>query len=81
MRLVDRKSVRSEHDDSLVPYLTLSHVWGDERFVTLTRDNVEQMKSSLRVSTLPQCFQDAIAMTRRLNVRYLWIDSLWYVYI
>lgn len=26
---------------------------------------------------LPQAFQDAIKMTRKLGLRYLWIDALW----
>jgi hypothetical protein len=30
----------------------------------------------IQVANLPQTFQDAILMTRILNVRYLWIDSL-----
>lgn len=29
--------------------------------------------------TLPQLYQDAVYATRRLGVRYLWVDSLYII--
>jgi hypothetical protein len=34
-------------------------------------------KDSIDIKTLPQTFQDAITMTRKFGVQYLWIDALW----
>jgi hypothetical protein len=34
-------------------------------------------KDGIDVKTLPQTFQDAITMTRKLGVQYLWVDALW----
>ncbi|KAI8722804.1 HET domain-containing protein [Fusarium sp. LHS14.1] len=58
------------------PYMTLSHRWGKHVYEQLTSQSEGRLKSSIDISTLPRIFQDAIDMTRKLNVRYLWIDSL-----
>ncbi|KAM0438988.1 hypothetical protein ACHAPT_001749 [Fusarium lateritium] len=58
------------------PYMTLSHRWGKHVYEQLTSQSVDRFKTSIDISTLPRVFQDAIDMTRKLNVRYLWIDSL-----
>jgi hypothetical protein len=34
-------------------------------------------KTSIDMDTLPQILRDAITMTRKLGIRYLWIDALW----
>lgn len=34
------------------------------------------MHSSIIYADLPQCLQDAVTVTRSLNIRYLWIDVL-----
>ncbi|KAH7237212.1 heterokaryon incompatibility protein-domain-containing protein [Fusarium solani] len=58
------------------PYMTLSHRWGKHVYEQLTSQSEGRFKASIDISTLPRVFQDAIDMTRKLNVRYLWIDSL-----
>ncbi|PSS00831.1 heterokaryon incompatibility protein-domain-containing protein [Coniella lustricola] len=58
------------------PYLALSHCWGKQRFLTLTRQNKNSLMRCLPLSELPPNFRDAIYTTRRLGFRYLWIDSL-----
>lgn len=57
-------------------YVTLSHCWGSETFLTLQTNNIDAMKSGIQISLLNQTFQDAIEVTRRMVFRYLWIDSL-----
>ncbi|OCL10071.1 HET-domain-containing protein, partial [Glonium stellatum] len=58
-------------------YATLSHCWGkDPSFHVLTADNVLQMQVEIHSVVLPATFRDAITVCRRLNIRYLWIDSL-----
>lgn len=61
-----------------VEYVTLSYVWGEDRFMSLTHDNLVQLKAGFALSELPRCFQDAISIVRRLGIRFLWIDALWY---
>ncbi|KAF2830312.1 HET-domain-containing protein [Ophiobolus disseminans] len=62
--------------DAPQPYLTLSHCWGQSQPFTLTNKTVAQLERGIPVVSLPQTFHDAILVTRRLNFRYLWIDSL-----
>jgi hypothetical protein len=57
-------------------YVTLSHCWGKATFLTLTTENLEVLKAGFFIKDLPLTFQDAIGVARRLNVPYLWIDSL-----
>jgi hypothetical protein len=59
-------------------YCALSHCWGPQdrlppRTIKSTLNNHIQ---GIEISSLPKTFQDAIAVTRGLGIRYLWIDSL-----
>ena len=56
-------------------WIALSHKWGDRHFFT-TRANLEQHLSRLDYDNLPATFKDAVRVTRAVNHRYLWIDSL-----
>lgn len=57
-------------------YLALSHIWGESTFTRLVSANSEQLKCGIPSSGLSQTFRDAIGLTQRVGVRYLWIDSL-----
>jgi hypothetical protein len=57
-------------------YTTLSHCWGKIEIRKLTNANLLDSIKGFNIDELPKTFQDAIAITRRLKVRYLWIDSL-----
>jgi hypothetical protein len=58
-------------------YATLSHCWGKTpTHSILTTSNINNMRERLPESDLPRTFRDAIAITRKLGIRYLWIDSL-----
>ncbi|CCF42997.1 TOL [Colletotrichum higginsianum] len=65
-------------------YIALSHRWGDTRkhrpFCTRLKDenghDIESFRKAIPYKDVPQTFRDAIETTRRLGIRYLWIDSL-----
>lgn len=59
-------------------YCALSHCWGppNRRPYTTTQGNIKTVFSGISVADLPRTFQDAIALTRALDIDYLWIDSL-----
>jgi hypothetical protein len=42
---------------------------------TLT-SNIEQMREGIEMWKLPKNFREAVIVTRKLDVRYVWIDSL-----
>ncbi|KAF4982594.1 hypothetical protein FZEAL_1826 [Fusarium zealandicum] len=82
LRLVETES-RVPSDSK---YVALSHRWGDMKnnrpFCTRLEDSsgkghdFESFKQAIPYADVPQTFRDAIETTRRLGVRYLWIDSL-----
>lgn len=57
-------------------YIALSHTWGGGISYRLMRENYETLAENIKVSELPQNFQDAIAITVKLNFSHIWIDSL-----
>ncbi|KAL8685044.1 MAG: hypothetical protein Q9218_008006 [Villophora microphyllina] len=57
-------------------YITLSHCWGGNCPTTLSVDNVRSFEDGVEMSILPRTFQDAIMITTKLSVQYLWIDAL-----
>ena len=57
-------------------YATLSHRWGSGRFLCLTGSNLGSLRTGMLLSVLSPTFQHAVAVTKQLGIRYLWIDSL-----
>jgi hypothetical protein len=65
-------------NSSKVPYVTLSHCWGPDvsQISRLIESNLAKLMNDIDESAISKSFQDAIAITRGLNIRYLWIDAL-----
>ena len=57
-------------------YIALSHCWGESHSLLTTRGTLEDMKYGFHPEKAPKTFCDAITVTRKLGIRYLWIDSL-----
>jgi hypothetical protein len=57
-------------------WVALSHCWGSKAQFALTSTMSTGKDHPLRLHNLPAVFRDAIATTRRLGYRHLWIDSL-----
>ncbi|GAP92189.1 putative heterokaryon incompatibility protein [Rosellinia necatrix] len=57
-------------------YIALSHCWGASSRLMTTRETIEDLKEGIAISLLPNTFQDAIEITKRLGIRYLWVDCL-----
>jgi hypothetical protein len=59
------------------PYVTLSHCWGRQQFLTLRRANEKLLTTEgVRISELTRNFQEAIDVARFIGMRYIWIDSI-----
>ena len=58
------------------PYVALSYCWGGRQSLLTKKANLEEHKRAIPVADLAQSIQDAIAITRNLGIRYLWIDCL-----
>ena len=70
-------SLHESHDDQRAAYVALSHCWGGATTVPQTNSsNIHQHRNCVPSQVLSKTFTDAIEVTRGLNIRYLWIDSL-----
>lgn len=57
--------------------MALSHRWGSAECQLRTESStLEKFEHELPMELMPKTFRDAITVTRRLDIRYLWIDSL-----
>ncbi|RYP40070.1 hypothetical protein DL766_000094 [Monosporascus sp. MC13-8B] len=57
-------------------YAALSHCWGGKINPVLTAQTLGTFLASLPYAELPANFRDAITITKRLGLRYVWIDAL-----
>ncbi|KAF5718757.1 het-domain-containing protein [Fusarium mundagurra] len=58
-------------------YVTLSHRWNPEaEAVKTTSANFQQRMSGTELGLLSKTFEDAITIVRKLEIRYIWIDSI-----
>ena len=58
-----------------IRYATLSYCWGNANFCT-TKENENSHKQQLPLQLIPGTLQDAINLTRNLQIQFLWIDAL-----
>ncbi|KAF4618384.1 hypothetical protein G7Y89_g14920 [Cudoniella acicularis] len=82
-RVIDVGSAAEPHIKLFEPpptlrdqYIALSYCWGRDPFLMTLTTNIDEHKKALDMSTLPQTFRDAVATTRGLGLRYIWIDAL-----
>ena len=78
---VDRElNVHLCEGDSLpatgTPYLTLSHCWGQIKFMTLIEKSLPDFQKRIPIEELSNTFQDALYVVVELGFEYIWIDSL-----
>lgn len=57
-------------------YITLSHKWGDGNFLRLCTTNLFDLEKGLPINVLRKTFQDTLTVAERLDIPYVWIDSL-----
>ena len=61
-------------------YAALSHCWGssgaNQGILRTTRNTLAQHLESISLDQLPESFKDAVNITQKLGLHYLWIDSL-----
>jgi hypothetical protein len=69
----------SESNFSEGVYIALSHAWGARLPIKTTKTNLEQFKKGIPWNDFSETFQDAIHITRKLGVRYLWINALYII--
>lgn len=76
-RLVLSSDLLSSGNTTQVRYSALSHRWGTRHMPLRTlKENVNDHLQLLPIDSLPQTFRDAVLISQKLNIPYLWIDSI-----
>jgi hypothetical protein len=57
-------------------FVALSYSWGGESASMLTADTEKQLRGQLPSEALPPTMRDAVFITNKLGIRYLWIDAI-----
>jgi hypothetical protein len=68
--------VDQEHVPMSTAYVALSHCWGSLQPIKLTSSTDSTLRNGIADLQLPTTFKQAVAVTRKLGLRYIWIDSL-----
>lgn len=80
-RLVITSAIH-EGDRSKLKYTALSYCWGSKTeldrapYLRTTHVTLEEYMHTIPLEKLPKTILDAMTLTRRLGIRYLWADSL-----
>ena len=65
-----------ESNGKIATYVALSYCWGVQRTFTTTPETLNARKAGFALTDLPKTQQDAVLASRKLGVRYLWVDAL-----
>jgi hypothetical protein len=59
-------------------WVALSHCWGKPEYhpICTTKATLQDRLEEIPIEALPRTFLDALAITKCIGLRYLWIDSL-----
>ena len=57
-------------------YAALSYCWGTTQSNRTLESNFSAYMQGIELSSLPQTLQDAVFVTRKLGLQYLWVDSM-----
>ncbi|KAF5556828.1 flavin-containing protein, partial [Fusarium phyllophilum] len=57
-------------------YIALSHCWGDVMPLKTTKASFSEFCQKVDFARFPKTFQEAMVVCRKMNIEYLWIDSL-----
>ncbi|KAL8847616.1 MAG: hypothetical protein Q9221_007346 [Calogaya cf. arnoldii] len=72
----DLVKLRETMDRPYGHYFALSYVWGKKPSIRLLQATRNEFMGGVALEKLPKTLQDAVLVTRSLNVQYLWIDAL-----
>src|SRR3569833_44720 len=65
-----------EPKEERAPNVCMSHCWGRKPFLRTLFTNINSHRREIPWEELPLTFQETVILTRRLGLRYVWIDSL-----
>jgi hypothetical protein len=69
IKLIESKSLEGR-------YVALSHRWGSSTITKTTKANLQSRLNGITFNELTRTMQDAVTITRRLGIKFLWIDAI-----
>ena len=57
-------------------YCALSYCWGSFNHLRTTSENLSRHRKKIPIRSLPNTVRDAILVSQKLGIKYLWVDSL-----
>ena len=77
IRLIDSEPHLPKSRGRQNHYVTLSYCWGPPGLnARTTKENIEERRRRISIDNLPGTVRDAVQATRKLGIRYLWVDAL-----
>jgi len=77
VRLIETATCGTSFDGGDFRYTALSHCWGSIEIIKTTKATVSGFKrKGIKWAYLPKTFQEALILTHKLGINYVWIDSL-----
>lgn len=78
LRVIDVQDMAVRLAPDVCNYVVLSYCWGSAKTTLLTQDNMHRLTETrgLSIDVLPDTIVDAIDVTRKAGLRYLWVDAL-----
>lgn len=72
----DRLQLVQTSQDAFGKYTALSYCWGETQNFQTTTLSESDMAGGFALGDLPQTLQDAVTVTRALEIKYLWVDCI-----
>ncbi|RFU27988.1 hypothetical protein B7463_g8351, partial [Scytalidium lignicola] len=76
IKIVNVQNIQMPSSREYLKYAALTHCWGGYIPQSTTKDKLKGREIQFSEEELPANFRDAIKVTRALQLRYIWIDSL-----
>ncbi|KAH6868862.1 heterokaryon incompatibility protein-domain-containing protein [Alternaria rosae] len=75
---LDSKDIRVLETRSIdqVAYAILSYCWGGDQESKTIDARLERRRNGFPLDELPQTIKDAVFLTRKLRLKYLWVDAI-----
>jgi hypothetical protein len=73
---LDRLNLHISAQGERARYVALSYCWGDPPHTFATTRAILDDPSKVHWGDMPATIRDAVAVTRNLGIRYLWVDAV-----
>jgi hypothetical protein len=78
LEILNNQTVKLVHTSNTTTdrYAALSHCWGKTQTIKLQSDTRGEFERGIEVMSLPKSYQEAVLVCLKLDIGFIWIDSL-----